>query len=127
MVIEEDKLVSKSSIHAPDMPFAIPLNGPGISVRAARSGESQLVPDVREDPDRFEDMIKIISNNIDYAVEILDEMRSQIQPQRLSLKRVDLIEIIHEAVEAYGGYVSYKSGEDEGSIFTFVLPRGGVS
>jgi PAS domain S-box-containing protein len=31
--------------------FKMPLNGPGITVRAIRTGETQLIPDVREDVD----------------------------------------------------------------------------
>ena len=31
--------------------FMLPLNGPGITVRAVRTGETQIVPDVSKDPD----------------------------------------------------------------------------
>jgi len=38
-------------------PLELPLTGPGITVRAARTGETQLVGDVRNDPDYFKGKI----------------------------------------------------------------------
>lgn len=42
----------------------MPLDGPGITVRAARTGETQLVPDVRKDGDYFNSLAALLRKEI---------------------------------------------------------------
>jgi len=51
LVVEEDALKFKATRRVPLLDVALPLNGPGISVRAAREKKTQLVNDVSLDPD----------------------------------------------------------------------------
>ena len=49
-IIERDGL-RYHSIDTPTVSDTIPLDGPGITIRAVKSGETQLVPDTESDPD----------------------------------------------------------------------------
>lgn len=49
-IVERDGL-RYHSVEAPTVSNSIPLDGPGITIRAVKSGETQLVPDTEKDPD----------------------------------------------------------------------------
>ncbi|MGD2200729.1 MAG: GAF domain-containing protein, partial [Candidatus Bathyarchaeota archaeon] len=52
--VENGMLIDVIGTEIPQDPFIIPLDGPGVTARAARTGASQLVPDTRAEPDYVE-------------------------------------------------------------------------
>ena len=57
--------------------FELPLDGTGITVRAARTGETQLVPDTRRDPDHFVEPEKgtlQVLSELDVPVKVKDRV-----------------------------------------------------
>jgi len=77
-IVENDYLIEILTRGAQSKELSkLPLYGPGITVRAVRTGEAQLVPDVREDEDYLagpvEDIYTILSE-MDIPVKVEDEV-----------------------------------------------------
>jgi PAS domain S-box-containing protein len=68
-LIENDTIVFKH-LSSENPPIIYPLNGPGITVRAIKTGKSQLIPDVRKDPDFIHDPDFIQNHNITILSEL---------------------------------------------------------
>jgi len=70
--------------------YEMPLNGPGITVRAVRTGETQLVPDCREDGD-FEQGLE----------RILESLSELVVPVKIEDKVVAVINVESERLNSF--------------------------
>jgi signal transduction histidine kinase len=53
---------------------------------------------LRHNPEEVEDMAKIIDNNVDYSVKILDDLRTVTKHRELVKSQVDLAELIDQSL-----------------------------
>jgi PAS domain S-box-containing protein len=103
--VEEDLLKFRNTRGREEIQ-ALPLNGRGISVRAVKTGETQLVPDVREDSDFIPSQIPQESiSELDVPVKVNGEVVAVInleseQRNAFSLWDAKLVEILAHHVSS---------------------------
>ena len=96
--VEDDHLVDVYASGVTLIPLKLPLSGPGITVRAATTNQSQLVPDVREDPDFVQGRSESLSElavPVSVAGEVVAVLNvERTQPHALTTKDQELLETL---------------------------------
>ena len=61
MAVEDERLVTVAIEGAEMLGLSLPLEGPGVTVKAVRTGETQFIPDTRKEPDYVGGSISALS------------------------------------------------------------------